>query len=124
DAVAKGKDLATALHGKREQLRQKEEALERTERALTASKIAQANVALRDHDPKLGLALLESCPPKTRFWEWYYTRRLCRGAPLTLHQDSEFCNAVFSPDGLWIAATNPGETSLLDARTGAEKWRV
>src|SRR5262249_35770734 len=50
------------------------------------------------------------------------TRRLCRGAPLTLHTDGNFQNAVFSPDGRWIAATTSDAVILFDARTGAEQW--
>ncbi len=100
-----------------------QDALEVNKRALTTSKIAQANVALRDHDPKLGLSLLENCPLETRFWEWHYSHRLCRGAPLTLHPDGEFYNAVFSPDGLWIAAHDRRGLILFDARTGAEQGR-
>jgi WD40 repeat protein len=100
-----------------------QEALARTQRALTTSKVAQALVALRDNDPKLGLSLLEDCLPKTRFWEWYYARRLCRGAPLTLHDQSAFSTAVFSPDGRWIATTGVGGLVLFDARLGAERWR-
>ncbi len=107
-AIAKGKVL--------------EDALVRNERALTTSRIAQALAALRDNDPNLGLSLLEHCPPETRFWEWYYTRRLCRGAPLTLHQDGGFVDAAFSPDGRWIATLGTG-VMLLVAQTGAEQWR-
>jgi WD40 repeat protein/tetratricopeptide (TPR) repeat protein len=106
----------TARDRERKQLRQ-------TERVLTNSRVAQANTALRDNDQGLGLSLLESCPPQTRFWEWYYTRRLCRGAPFTLHQDGEFQTAVFSPDGRWLATTGGGGLILIDARSGAERWR-
>jgi WD40 repeat protein len=106
-----------------------QEALDVNERALTASKVARANAAVRDNDPRLGLSLLESCPPPTRFWEWYYVRRLCRGAPLTLHREkptvSIFQSAAFSPDGRWVAVTlYGGGTVLFDAQTGAERWRV
>jgi eukaryotic-like serine/threonine-protein kinase len=92
----------TAENNERTARDRTQDALEVNKRALTTSKIAQANAALRDNDPKLGLSLLESCPPETRFWEWYYTRRLCRGAPLTLHQDmvwyGRYDRAVFSPE--------------------------
>jgi len=51
-----------------------------------------------------------------------FTRRLCRGAPLTLHADRSFQYAVFSPDGRWIVATTSDAVSLFDARTGEEQW--
>jgi WD40 repeat protein/tetratricopeptide (TPR) repeat protein len=117
DALDKGERLKEALAGRQQQLRL-------TERALNYSKVAHANAAVRDNDRKLGMSLLESCPPETRFWEWYYTRRLCGGTPLILAPDSTFNYALFSPDGLWIAATKFNELSICDARTGEEKWHV
>jgi WD40 repeat protein/tetratricopeptide (TPR) repeat protein/tRNA A-37 threonylcarbamoyl transferase component Bud32 len=122
DAARKAENKErTAKDRERQQLRKTQDALDQTKRALTTSKVAQALAALRDNDPKLGLSLLESCARETRFWEWHYTRRLCRGAPLTLHQDEGFADAVFSPDGRWILV-NGGR--LIDARTGAARWRT
>jgi eukaryotic-like serine/threonine-protein kinase len=124
EAIAKGKDLEIALRGEKEQLLKKQEALEINEHVLTGIRIGQANAALRDYNPLLAHSHLESCPPQTRFWEWNYTRRLCRGASLTLHPDHNFFqNAVFSPDGRWIAALDLNSVALFDARTGEEQWR-
>ncbi|HZY88535.1 MAG TPA: protein kinase, partial [Gemmataceae bacterium] len=121
-AIANGAKLATALHGEQQERHTAQVALAMNERVLTGIRVGQANAALRDHDRARGLSLLESCPEKTRFWEWYYTRRLCRGASLTLHADGNFQNAVFSPDGRWIVATTNDAVTLFDARTGAEQW--
>ncbi len=111
-----------AKEGEREQRRKTEEALDVNEHVLTGIRIGQAHAAVRDNAPVLGLSLLESCPEKTRFWEWYWTRRLCRGAPLTLHRDGVFIYAVFSPDGRRIATNNNVVVTLFDAQTGAEQW--
>ncbi len=123
--------LATALEGEKEQRRQAltergkaVDALEVNERVLTGIRVGQANAALQDHDPVCAMAVLESCPVTTRFWEWHYTHRLCRGAPLTMHYDGmyHFRSAVFSPDGRWIVATTDYAVKLFDAETGAEHW--
>jgi WD40 repeat protein/tetratricopeptide (TPR) repeat protein len=118
-----------AKESEQAELRKKEEALELNERMLTGVRIGQANTALRDHDPRLGLSVLESCPPRMRFWEWNYTHRLCRGAPLTLPQETSQGNdsqqkAVFSPNGDWIAVNSSLGLTLFDARTGEQGWSV
>jgi WD40 repeat protein/tetratricopeptide (TPR) repeat protein len=149
DAIASSKRLEVALRGEQQQLREKENALEENERVVTGIRVGQADAALRDNDPKLALATLESSTPRSRFWEWHYTRRLCRGAALTLPYEARpqegslvlqkalrgpdggwlaagwvFQKAVFSPDGRWLAVNNSNELALLDAQTGETEWSV
>jgi WD40 repeat protein/tetratricopeptide (TPR) repeat protein len=126
--------LATALEGEKEQRRQAliergkaVDALDVNERVLTGIRVGQASAALRDYNLERGLSLLETCPEKTRFWEWHYTHRLCRGTPLTLEGPGPGFGAnhvAFSPDGRWIAcSTNgPGAVNLFDAATGVLRW--
>jgi WD40 repeat protein/tetratricopeptide (TPR) repeat protein len=120
-AVASSNALTIAVKDAQEQRSQAQQALSRTERALTIGKVAQANAALHDFDPGLGLALLDSCPPSTRSWEYDYTRRLCAGAPLVIHgQMNRIDRVAFSPDGRWIASKGGGTIEIRDATTGAE----
>jgi WD40 repeat protein/tetratricopeptide (TPR) repeat protein len=125
DAVAKGEELDRALRREEDQGQQTRDALARNERALTIGRVAQASAALHDFDPGLGLSLLDSCPRETRCWEWHYTHRLCRGAPLVLNglngRSTVLQRAVFSPDGRWIATTDGHVTTLWDAGTGKEQ---
>ena len=50
------------LDQEQELRRQTQDALETNERVLTGIRLGQAGAALREHDPKLALSLLESCP--------------------------------------------------------------
>jgi eukaryotic-like serine/threonine-protein kinase len=123
DAIDKGKELEIALGDAQTQRRAAVGALELNQRVLTGIRVSQANTALRDNNPALGLAMLDNCPLQTRFWEWHTTRRLCQGAPLTLHPEDGAHKAVFSADGRWIATSNGTAVTLFDAATGAEAWR-
>jgi WD40 repeat protein/tetratricopeptide (TPR) repeat protein len=124
DALAKGEELEKVLKREQKQRRQTEDALYLNQRVLTGIRVRDANVALRDNDPGKARSLLESCRRDTRFWEWNYTHRLSRGAPLTLHSDPSwrFWNALFSPDGRWIAAATSRGVTLFDATTGEKRW--
>ncbi len=129
EALAKGKELEGALERGKEQQRQIRASLAQSERASTIGKVVQANAALRDLDPVIGLTLLNSCKPETRFWEYYYTLRLCRGAPLVLQGNAfRIIRVLFSPDGRSIACEENGRegdvSSIRDARTGAEQSRL
>jgi eukaryotic-like serine/threonine-protein kinase len=125
--IAKDKrDAArTAENNERTAKDRTQQALELNERVLTGIRVGQANAAVHAHDLARGLSLLENCQEKARFWEWYYTRRLCRGASFTLHRENAlgaFRYAVFSPDAHWIAATTDEAVTLFDARTGEKQW--
>jgi predicted Ser/Thr protein kinase len=119
DALGKGEALEIALQGEQQERRKTQEALDRTERALTVGKVAQARAALHACDPGLGLSLLDSCPPPTRFWEWHRTFRDCQGAPLIVYgSDRRIQRVAFSPDGRWLASTEGKVAAIRDAATG------
>ncbi|MCI0459723.1 MAG: serine/threonine protein kinase [Gemmataceae bacterium] len=84
------------------------------------------SIALADRDWWLNYVAraeqaLDDCPPELRHWEWYYLKRRCRSALLTLRLPLETRGVAFSRDGQWIATvTDQGQAhaQIWDARTG------
>jgi WD40 repeat protein/tetratricopeptide (TPR) repeat protein len=129
DAIEARNKLVTALDGETEQRRQAVverqravDALEVNERVLSGILVGQANTALREFNPERGLTLLDRCPDKTRFWEWHFTHRLCRGGQLTLEGPGTATYVAFSPDGQWIACATNVAVNLFHADTGVLRW--
>jgi WD40 repeat protein/tetratricopeptide (TPR) repeat protein len=125
EALARGEELKIALQGEKDALSKTQTLLDQSERASTIGKVAKANAALRSFDPDLGSSMLDNCPPKTRGWEWYYTQRLCNGAPLILHgRDHRLFWTAFTPDGCWLATAGEGVCTIWDAHTCVERSRL
>ncbi|MBY0232385.1 MAG: hypothetical protein K2W96_24160, partial [Gemmataceae bacterium] len=90
-------------------------------RALTATRVAQAQEALRDGNLASAQDLLDSCSPETRAWDWHFLKRQCTGGTLTRHDLGK--PFAFSPDGRWLAGTKGDKVRLLDLR-GKDAPRV
>jgi serine/threonine protein kinase len=75
-------------------------AREEAERALYASRIANAWSELRVHNVAGAARILEGCPPAHRGWEWAFLGRLLHGEMLDLRGHSSWVfQLASSPDG-------------------------
>jgi len=72
------------------------------------------------------VALLDSCPPERRGWEWHHVHRLCNGHLLTLAGHTGRVTAArYSPDGARVlTASTDGTARVWDAATGKELFAL
>jgi WD40 repeat protein len=89
-------------------------ALDRSEKSLYLNRIALAERNWEANNPRRAGEILDACPPKVRDWEWHYLKRLVHAEAMTLTGD----NALYSPDGDFLATSDDQGVHLRDARTG------
>jgi WD40 repeat protein/serine/threonine protein kinase len=96
------------------------------QKALYDQTIALAYHEWLSGNPGRAEQLIDECRPEYRGWEWYYVRRLCHSARLTLAGNADTLNMVaWSPDGRllagatgWYEKQTPGEVIVWDATSG------
>jgi WD40 repeat protein/serine/threonine protein kinase len=110
------------------QWRRAERERERTAAALAGAEVLlyRTGVALADREWQEGNVpraeeLLDQCQAGLRRWEWYYLKRRCRGALLTLAGGDA---VAFSPDGRLLALGAADDVRVVTAATGREVTRL
>lgn len=99
---------------------------------LYAHDVSLANYEYLSNNASRARALLASCPPELRHWEWRYVQQQCQQR---LREFSGFSMPVrsvaISPDGRWVAGASAiwgdnrqGEIRIWDVRTGQLKWAL
>ncbi len=109
------------------------EALDRSERSVYLSTIAQARSQWLLNNVPGTRRLLDRCRPERREWEWHYLRGLNHGDLLTIPDTTApwVMGLAFSPDGRWLASCggdpyswpNSGILQVYDPTTGQLRWR-
>jgi WD40 repeat protein len=99
--------------------RDTDEALRKEQHVAYQYRIAQANAEWEGNNGIRAEQILDECPPELRRWEWYYLKRRCRQALLSLPGHGGPRHRVaFRPDGRRLAAADGPVIKIWDATTG------
>jgi WD40 repeat protein/tRNA A-37 threonylcarbamoyl transferase component Bud32 len=103
-----------------EQLRSYVGVLEERDRFLVQRNLLLAQIAWRANNLALAEEMLDHCPQVSRHtWEWRYLKCVCSGRQFSIFGTTG--NAVFSPDGHFLASGGLENTvKVWDASTGRE----
>ena len=111
---------------------QAEAALDRAERSVYLGALHQARSQWQLNNVRAAGQLLDGCDPARRGWAWHYLRNLGHADLLTVAESGApyVGGLAYSPDGRWLAAgggspfaPQHGVVQVLDAETGAVRWR-
>ena len=112
----------TALEQEAAQRKKAESEWTRAEAQLYFNRIALADASLSSGNTGPAVALLDACPAHLRNWEWFYLKRRCDSALITLQGHNNWVlKLAFSPDGKRISSADMnGIIKIWDASTGRE----
>jgi hypothetical protein len=93
--------------------------------AAYVARIGLAASKVQENGFREALALLSTCPPELRDWEWGRLRYLCGLSERVLDLGSPVDAVAYSPDGARVAAADwGGRITLFDASTGEQVWNA